>query len=667
MAGMREVMLAKLADSGLDGKDAKLLGFTAHDRAPQGIAPSLGGFTLPYFDTKGDDAGFYRYRYLVKPSGFAGLAKFQRYAQPKGSLNRLYFPPTFDFGPIVKDVSKPVIITEGELKAACAAKYGITCIALGGVWCFRAASKGLALLPCFDQVEWSGRVVTIMFDSDAANNPDIIRAENALARALLGLGAVPRIARLPSVPGLKKTGLDDYLVALGRDALLPVLKDSSDWQHTRELHALNEEVVYVKDPGLVIEVESLMRMHPKAFTEHAYAPRIYYQQVIGANGSVTLKERSAPKDWLKWKGRAEVPRTTYEPGAGRITNKGEFNVWSGWACEPKRGGIAPWDELLDYVFKGVPESRKWFEQWLAYPLQYPGVKLNQACLLWGTYEGTGKTLIGYTMQRIYGRNAVEISEEHLSGSFTGVLENKSFAMAAEMTGSDNKKAFADKFNSIVTQQEIHINQKFIPQYTVPDRCNWYLTSNHSNSMYIRAKNRRIFVHELQGAPREDEFYARYDTWYRSKEGPAALFEHLLRLDLAGFNPMGHALQTSAKADMIEGGMSDITRWATALRDDPDAVLRMGNHVLPHALYTSQDLLTIYDPDSRKMATVSTIARELKQVGILMAARSATISLRNGRARVWVVRDGWRYAALGVTAIAKMYEDERGMGHGKPKF
>src|ERR1044072_7309831 len=95
-----------------------------------------------------------------------------------------------------------------------------------------------------------------------------------------------------------------------------------------------------------------------------------------------------------------------------------FNVWPGWGCEPKKGDITLWKKLLDHLFTDADkEDRIWFERWLAYPLQHPGTKMYSAAVMHGIYHGTGKSLIGFMMGKIYGRNFTEVSKDMLdSGS-----------------------------------------------------------------------------------------------------------------------------------------------------------------------------------------------------------------------------------------------------------
>lgn len=52
-----------------------------------------------------------------------------------------------------------------------------------------------------------------MFDSDAAHNDTVLRAEGELAELLRGQGATVSVVRRPGRPDVRKVGLDDYLLA----------------------------------------------------------------------------------------------------------------------------------------------------------------------------------------------------------------------------------------------------------------------------------------------------------------------------------------------------------------------------------------------------------------------------------------------------------------------
>jgi hypothetical protein len=158
--------------------------------------------------------------------------KAVKYESPVGRPNRAYFPP--GTAAVLADPATPLVITEGEKKAAKADQEGFPCIGLVGVYGWQkprgaAAPRGdRYLIDDLAGVAWRGRAVYVVYDSDAAENPAVWQAALHLAEALADEGADARIAFVPGgVPGADgraaKAGLDDYLVAHGPDALRAVL------------------------------------------------------------------------------------------------------------------------------------------------------------------------------------------------------------------------------------------------------------------------------------------------------------------------------------------------------------------------------------------------------------------------------------------------------------
>lgn len=168
-----------------------------------------------------------------------GKDKPIKYESPVGQPNRAYFPP--DTLPVLSDPSVPLIITEGEKKAAKADQEGFPCIGLVGVYGWQRKRRPRAdgelfadrdfrdLIDDLKTVRWRGRTVYIVYDSDAAENADVQKAAKHLAEALADWGAHVTIAFLPHGPA--KVGLDDFLVAHGAngpDALRAFLRDPPD-------------------------------------------------------------------------------------------------------------------------------------------------------------------------------------------------------------------------------------------------------------------------------------------------------------------------------------------------------------------------------------------------------------------------------------------------------
>jgi hypothetical protein len=110
----------------------------------------------------------------------------------------------------LRDATIPLDITEGPLKGDAGNSKGLCCVALLGVYAWKRDGKAL---PDWDLIELADRVVSIIFDSDIATNPNVAQARDGLTAFLQERGArVYHITLLPAADG-SKVGLDDYFAA----------------------------------------------------------------------------------------------------------------------------------------------------------------------------------------------------------------------------------------------------------------------------------------------------------------------------------------------------------------------------------------------------------------------------------------------------------------------
>ena len=659
----RALALADLKRSGLTAADARRLRFEV--LAPTATArldpafKAAAALKIPYFDLAGQPTKFYRLRYL-ELNGFDALArKPLRYTQPTGSAPEVYFPPLggFDWRALATATDRSLLITEGEKKAAAATKAGFPTIGLGGVWSWRSKRLGLGLLHVLrDAIRWADRTVYLVFDSDLATNPDVSRALTALATELGALGAKPHVAALPAEDEAK-VGLDDFLVANGPTALAKLLKAAEPFSLLEELWRLNGEVVYIRDPGLIVVLGDGRKVAARAFKEHAFANRYYYERAVDAKGLERLTKKPVAPAWLGWERRAELARITYAPGEPRVTARAAYNYWPGWGADPAPGSVALWTELLDYLFEGADDARRWFERWCAYPIRYPGAKLYAAAVIWGTKQGTGKSLIGYSLFQVYGRNATEIDDQHLASPYNEWAENRQFVMADDVTSGEHKRALADRLKGMITRRELRLNPKYVPSYVVPDVINYYFTSNHPDAFFLEDEDRRYFVHEAPPETQPLEFYQRYDRWLSSGVLGPALHHHLRTLKLDGFDPKAPAFVTAAKLAMTADGRSDLGDWVARLREAPDAVLRLGEVKLTGDLFTNAQLLRLYDPASEKRVTANGLGRELKRAGFRQVnGGSVVLTAATGPQRLYAIRNAKRWSKARVEDVKRAYDD-----------
>lgn len=245
----------------------------------------VGAYVIPYFDPFGKRLPYYRIRIIDEEA--LDRKRVQKYRQPKGTSNHVYFPKSF--GPTLRKIqsgeetpakingfSVPLLIVEGEKKAARIAKEGYLAVGLGGVYSWQTrtiqlppdikverdsttgstritlpgevssvtdtplydsedefsafASMAPGMAELIDLTRIHNLTVVIAFDADYPDNPKVQKAAASLAFALRNRG-IPatniRQLMLPAAEAKEKLGVDDFLEHpnYGPDKLREMLHD----------------------------------------------------------------------------------------------------------------------------------------------------------------------------------------------------------------------------------------------------------------------------------------------------------------------------------------------------------------------------------------------------------------------------------------------------------
>ncbi|MGI8495194.1 MAG: DUF3854 domain-containing protein [Pyrinomonadaceae bacterium] len=145
-----------------------------------------------------------------------------KYLFPPGRGNILYYPPTAD-ARLLKDISKPLVITEGKKQLIAltrvaandnpaAGNWHFLPVATNGVWGWRSKAANGGVIPQFNDFDWQLRSVCLAFDSDVETNWKVRYARQQLALELQSRGAVVYFVNLPQGNSDKdKNGIDDFL------------------------------------------------------------------------------------------------------------------------------------------------------------------------------------------------------------------------------------------------------------------------------------------------------------------------------------------------------------------------------------------------------------------------------------------------------------------------
>ncbi|QHG20469.1 hypothetical protein A6V25_20880 [Nostoc sp. ATCC 53789] len=112
----------------------------------------------------------------------------------------------------------PIILCEGEKKAACLLSLGFVAIALPGIWNGRVGRRDFdeRLHPDLVPMAQAGRKFIILFDYETSSKTrwSVFQATVRTAKAILAAGCLCEVALLPG----PEKGVDDFVVARGEDA-----------------------------------------------------------------------------------------------------------------------------------------------------------------------------------------------------------------------------------------------------------------------------------------------------------------------------------------------------------------------------------------------------------------------------------------------------------------
>lgn len=209
----------------------------------QAVAPAL---ILPFFGRDGKRPGYSVARMFRGPV---------KYWMPKGVGNQGYFPPFPCVREAVNNPGRMVVITEGVLKALASCQAGVPCIGLMGMWNWSVKRKDDSeprqLIPDLDGIDWEGRVVLIIPDSDPLRNPSVHHGAVELARLLTERGADVRLPRLPLGPRDEhgrpvKQAVDDYIVRYGEEAWVAWVQEQLAEKPMRDLEDYRAEMLKVR-------------------------------------------------------------------------------------------------------------------------------------------------------------------------------------------------------------------------------------------------------------------------------------------------------------------------------------------------------------------------------------------------------------------------------------
>lgn len=532
--------------------------------------PAEPGIIIPYwrrdgrlltYPLGGEERPFGRVRWLAdkQPAGFV-KRKPIRYTQPRHTGPQVYYPPVLDWQAIAADIRAPLVVTEGEAKALAGAQHGFNVMALGGVFSFTTA--GGRLLPELADIEWKLRNVYVVFDSDAATNPNVLAAEARLVHELQGLrGAHCHVVRLPAA-GDEKMGLDDFLKAEGPTSLEALLQSAPALSGLdAKIINMNQAYAWIEREAMIYDLESRLFIRKDSFTSGSLASSVKHIVVGGPKSSP--KEVPVAQLWLKHPHAQRYNEILFRPGEGR-TLHGEhgtaLNMFDEFQAEP--GNVEPWLRLNEFIFSRVErEHRDLALKLMAYKAQNPAKKVPLAVVLIGT-QGSGKTVWADAIRDAFDPYSANPNPTTLNGEFQGFLETSLIATIHEITPEQIKRS-AETLKALISDLRRPMNEKYRPVREINSYTSYIITSNSYGVGAYAADDRRMFVVDTPGVGPEELYNA---VWaWREAGGGRHLMHYLLTYDLKGWTPPQRAPMTVAKAMASREEMTQIQHLAEQMQ------------------------------------------------------------------------------------------------------
>ena len=273
--------------------------------------------------------------------------------------------------------------------------------------------------------------------------------------------------------------------------------------------------------------------------------------------------------WLESKYRTTYQQLTFQPSGGLIAGPitlpktRALNLYQGLALTPVRGTCERIKEHIQGVWcANDPTAYNYVMDWLARMFQVPQERGHTVIAL-RSGEGTGKNIIIDILVQALGEHAlVAVKADGLVGRFNDDLATSVLVFANEAVwGGD--KALEGALKSLITDEELPVERKYIPKFRVRNCVHLMMASNSDWIAPIGLDDRRFVVLDVSEAKKGDAAYFAALHTEIANGGREAFVYELLHRDIAGFNPRILPELAGAQATKFDAkirGADSVTQW-----------------------------------------------------------------------------------------------------------
>lgn len=305
------------------------------------------------------------------------------------------------------------------------------------------------------------------------------------------------------------------------------------------LRKLNEKHAVIEDIGgkcrVISEVydHALKRMRISRQSFDDFRNRYSNQHVeIGKSKEGLPVMIPVGKYWLGHPMRRQYESIVFAPGR---EVDGAFNLWKGFACEPRAGDCSLYLEHVEHnICGGDATLFSYLIKWMARAVQKPDCAGEVAIVLRGV-RGAGKGAFIKIFGGLFGRHFMQVSNPvHLVGNFNSHLRDCVVLFGDESFYAGDKK-HESVLKTLVTEEIIPIEAKGIDVEPAPNYTHILLASNSDWVVPAGQDERRYLMLEVKPSKKQDTQYFKLLYEQMDNGGREALLHHLMHVDISEFD------------------------------------------------------------------------------------------------------------------------------------
>jgi len=281
------------------------------------------------------------------------------------------------------------------------------------------------------------------------------------------------------------------------------------------------------------------------------------------------KQVQASNWWLSHPERKEYKRVDFIPTAN--TPDGVFNMWKGFAVEPKGGldEIPYFYELIEEVICSGDE--KWYLYlwcWLAHMVQFPEEKPSVAVVLRSDAQGVGKSRFAEYIGSLLGRHFRTVTHgRHIHGNFNSHLKDTLLLFGDEAVWGGDKSS-ESILKQMISEPKMIVEMKGKDVFEVRSFLRLMLATNSEWAAPVSLTDRRYFVLNVSSSKKNDYDFFKNLINEQNHGGSEALLQVLMDFDLSDFE-VRDIPETPARLDQKMLSMEPIEKWWLEILSNED--------------------------------------------------------------------------------------------------